>query len=131
MNEEEKKAIEIVKGLAVYYDDYSLLDEEEIEENESVNKSIELILNLIENLIAENKQLKAITNQYEAYECEASKDSRAKIIIADKLYFNNGYFKNNFIEIDKIKKVFEDLEKIIKAGEENVWSNIFNGRNHS
>ena len=59
MNEEEKKAIEIIKGLAVYYDDYSLLDEEEIKENESVNKSIELILNLIEKLQKENKKLKA------------------------------------------------------------------------
>lgn len=57
MNEEEKNAIEIVKGLAVYYDDYSLLDEEEIEENESVNKSIELILNLIEKLQKENEKL--------------------------------------------------------------------------
>lgn len=56
MTEEEKNAIEIVKGLAVYYDDYSLLDEEEIEENESVNKSIELILNLIEKLQKELKQ---------------------------------------------------------------------------
>lgn len=75
----------------------------------------------LENLIAENKELKAITNHYE---CEALKDSGQKIIIADKLYFNNGYFKNNFIEIDKIKRVFEDLEKIIKVGEGNVWSNI-------
>jgi len=58
MTEEEKNAIEIVKGLAVYYDDYSLLDEEEIEENESVNKSIELILNLIEKLQKENEKLK-------------------------------------------------------------------------
>lgn len=74
----------------------------------------------LENLIAENKELKAITNHYEAYECEAPKDSGQKIIIADKLYFNNGYFKNNFIEIDKIKRVFEDLEKIIKVGEGNV-----------
>lgn len=57
MTEEEKKAIEIVKGLAVYYDDYSLLDEEEIEENESVNKSIELILTLIEKLLKENEKL--------------------------------------------------------------------------
>jgi hypothetical protein len=56
MTEEEKNAVEIVKGLAVYYDDYSLLDEEEIEENESVNKSIELILNLIEKLQKELKQ---------------------------------------------------------------------------
>lgn len=123
MNEEEKKAIKIIKGLAIYYDDYCLLDEGEIEENESVNKSIELILNLLEKLQKENEELKAITNQYEAYKCEAPKDSRAKIIIADKLYFNNGYFKNNFIEIDKIKKVFEDLEKIIKVGENNDKSN--------
>ena len=62
MTEEEKKAIEIVKGLAVYYDDYSLLDKEEIEENESVNKSIELILNLIEKLLKENEQLNAEVN---------------------------------------------------------------------
>ena len=64
MTEEEKKAIEIVKGLAVYYDDYSLLDEEEIEENESVNKSIELILNLIEKLLKENESLKENNMEY-------------------------------------------------------------------
>ena len=58
MTDEEKNAIEIIKGLAVYYDDYSLLDEEEIKENESVNKSIELILNLIEKLQKENEELK-------------------------------------------------------------------------
>ncbi|UWG09273.1 MAG: hypothetical protein [Bacteriophage sp.] len=58
MIEEEKNAIEIVKGLAVYYDDDYLLDEEEIKENESVNKSIELILNLIEKLQKENEELK-------------------------------------------------------------------------
>ena len=62
MNEEEKKAVEIIKGLAVYYDDYSLLDEEEIKENESVNKSIELILNLIEKLLKENEELKQDRN---------------------------------------------------------------------
>lgn len=74
----------------------------------------------MKNLIEENKVLKTITNQYEAYQCEAPKDSKAKIIIADKFYFNNGYFKNNFIEIDKIKRVFEDFEKLLKEGEENV-----------
>lgn len=64
MTEEEKKAVEIIKGLAVYYDDYSLLDEEEIEENESVNKSIELILNLIEKLLKENESLKENNMEY-------------------------------------------------------------------
>jgi len=48
MSEEEKKAIETLKGLTVYYDDYSLLDEEEIEENNNINKSIQLIIDLIE-----------------------------------------------------------------------------------
>ena len=85
-----------------------------------VLKENEQLRTEVNSLKKENKELKTITNQYEAYECEDSKDSRAKIIIADKLYFNNGYFKNNFIEIDKIKKVFEDLEKIIKVGEGNV-----------
>ena len=40
MTEEEKNAIEIVKGLAVYYDDYSLLDEEEIKENEQLRTEV-------------------------------------------------------------------------------------------
>ena len=88
-----------------------------LKEYKRVLKENEQLRTEVNSLKKENKELKTITNQYEAYECEAPKDSRAKIIIADKLYFNNGYFKNNFIEIDKIKKVFEDLEKIIKAGE--------------
>ena len=87
---------------------------------EKKDKEIKLLIKTYKQKEQENKELKTITNQYEAYECEVSKDSRAKIIIADKFYFNNGYFKHNFIEFDKIKRVFEDLEKIIKAGEENV-----------
>ena len=91
-----------------------------LKEYKRVLKENEQLRTEVNSLKKENKELKIITNQYEAYECEAPKDSRAKIIIADKLYFNNDYFKNNFIEIDKIKKVFEDLEKIIKVGEGNV-----------
>lgn len=52
---EEKKAIEIVKGLAVYY---GLLDEEEIEENEEVNNSINIVINLIEKQSKEIEELK-------------------------------------------------------------------------
>lgn len=58
MSEEEKKAIKIVKGLAVYYDDYSVLDEEEIEENNNVNNSIQLVTSLIEKQQKEIKELK-------------------------------------------------------------------------
>ena len=125
MNEEEKKAIEFIKDLIAWDVRQDLCPNKEECEN------LEIILNLIEKLQKENKELKTITNQYETYECEAPKNSKAKIIIADKFYFNNGYFKNNFIEIDKIKRVFEDFEKLMKAGEENVGSNVFNGRNHS
>ena len=87
---------------------------------EKKDKEIKLLIKMYKQKEQENKELKTITNQFEAYECEAPKDSKAKIIIADKFYFNNGYFKNNFIEIDKIKRVFEDFEKIMKVGEENV-----------
>lgn len=89
-----------------------------IKNNCKIYVDLEFYKDEMKNLIEQNKELKTITNQYEAYECEAPKDSKAKIIIADKFYFNNGYFKNNFIEIDKIKRVFEDFEKLMKAGEE-------------
>ena len=96
MNEEEKKAIEIVKGLAVYYDDYSLLDEEEIEENESVNKSIELILNLIEKLQKENEKALAEYMEWQKQELE----QKDKII--EKMTY---YIMNLDIDEDICKKV--------------------------
>ena len=96
MNEEEKKAIEIIKGLAVYYDDYSLLDEEEIEENESVNKSIELILNLIEKLQKENEKALAEYMEWQKQELE----QKDKII--EKMTY---YIMNLDIDEDICKKV--------------------------
>ena len=62
MSDEEKKAIEVIKGLAVYYDDYSLLDEEEIEENEEVNNSINIVINLIEK---QSKEIEELKEKYE------------------------------------------------------------------
>lgn len=91
-----------------------------IKNNCKIYVDLEFHKDEMKNLIEQNKELKTITNQFEAYECEAPKDSKAKIIIADKFYFNNGYFKNNFIEIDKIKRIFEDFEKLLKEGEGNV-----------
>lgn len=109
MTEEEKNAIEIVKGLAVYYDDYSLLDEEEIEENESVNKSIELILNLIEKLSKENEQLRTEVNSLK-------KELRQKDKIIDLMAET---INNHDIDKDICKQMgqkancneFEDKEK--------------------
>lgn len=103
MNEKEKKAIEIVKGLAVYYDDYSLLDEEEIEENESVNKSIELILNLIEKLLKENEQLRTEVNSLKKENEELN----------EKILDNAGIYQLGFKDGEEsyIKKVKDKIRK--------------------
>ncbi len=58
MNEEEKKVIEIVQGLKVYYDDECLLDEEELEENKTVNNAIDTLINLVEKQQKELEQEK-------------------------------------------------------------------------
>ena len=118
MTEEEKNAIEIVKGLAVYYDDYSLLDEEEIKENESVNKSIELILNLIEKLQKENEELKAdnyelnnrITDLLENIPIQKVKDKIEE-------YKNMLKTCNKAKDIDRIKAINErilELQELIE-----------------
>lgn len=103
MTEEEKKAIEIVKGLAVYYDDYSLLDEEEIKENESVNKSIELILNLIEKLLKENEQLRTEVNSLKKENEELN----------EKILDNAGIYQLGFKDGEEsyIKKVKDKIRK--------------------
>lgn len=103
MTEEEKNAIEIVKGLAVYYDDYFLLDEEEIKENESVNKSIELILNLIEKLLKENEQLNAEVNSLKKENEELNK----------KILDNLGIYQLGFKDGEEsyIKKVKDKIRK--------------------
>ena len=110
MNEEEKNAIEIIKGLAVYYDDYSLLDEEEIKENESVNKSIELILNLIEKLQKENE--KALAEYMEWQKQELDQKDKIIDLMAETI-------NNHDIDEDICKQMgqkancneFEDTEK--------------------
>lgn len=103
MTEEEKNAVEIVKGLAVYYDDYSLLDEEEIKENESVNKSIELILNLIEKLLKENEQLNAEVNSLKKENEELN----------EKILDNAGIYQLGFKDGEEsyIKKVKDKIRR--------------------
>lgn len=103
MTEEEKKAVEIIKGLAVYYDDYSLLDEEEIEENESVNKSIELILTLIEKLLKENEQLRTEVNSLKKENEELN----------EKILDNAGIYQLGFKDGEEsyIKKVKDKIRK--------------------
>lgn len=58
MTGEKKKAIEIVQGLKIYYDDECLLDKEEVEENKSVNNAIDTLINFIEETQKELEQEK-------------------------------------------------------------------------
>ena len=124
MNEEEKKAIEIIKGLAVYYDDYSLLDEEEIEENASVNKSIELIINIIEKLKKENEELKnqeATARRINELLVQRYSNSIPDQKVKDKIRKNEEIINNKndgdlINEKKKKNKVYEEM----KEGEENV-----------
>lgn len=109
MTEEEKNAVEIVKGLAVYYDDYSLLDEEEIKENESVNKSIELILNLIEKLLKENEQLRTEMNSLQK-ENEELKNQEAAARKINELLVQR---YSSSVPIQKIKDKIEELKNNI------------------
>ena len=67
----------------------------------------------LENLIAkykeleeENKELKHITQNYNAYQ-QKSDNPNSTIIIADEKWFINGYFKENFIPKSKVKEKIE------------------------
>ena len=128
MTEEEKNAIEIIKGLAVYYDDYSLLDEEEIKENESVNKSIELILNLIAKLQKENEELKnqeATAKKINELLVQRYSNSIPVQKIKDKIRKNEEIIDISndgdlIHELCQKNKVYEELLEEMKEGESNV-----------
>ena len=74
----------------------------------------------LENLIAgykqleeENKELKHITQNYNAYQ-QKSDNPNSTIIIADEKWFINGYFKENFIPKSKVKEKIEELKKKVE-----------------
>ena len=62
--------------------------------NETI-KQITLVLNLIEKLQKENEELKNITKSYDSFLGDE------KIVIANKKFFVNGYFQENFVRKDK------------------------------
>lgn len=101
MSEDEKRAVEIVQGLKIYYDNDCLLDEEEIEENETVNNAIDTLINLIE------KQQKKL---------EQEKEKNKELIngqidfwLDDKEIVER--IKTNYISKDKIKTLKENFNK--------------------
>lgn len=93
LSDEEKKSIELLKQSP----DFSLLYYKR-------ENAIYTILNLIEKQQKEIEELKNITKSYDSFLGDE------KIVIADKKFFINGYFKENFVRKDKIKSKIEELD---------------------
>ena len=115
MSEEEKEAIETLKKIKkdkfiTYY--YS----------EKVIKVKDIVLNLIEKLQKENKELKQITQNYNAIGGETFGDDR--IIVCSMEYFYNGYFKRNYIFKSKIREKIEKLE-LRKSFSDNIYEEFY------
>ena len=76
-----------------------------------VIQSIEHLIKRYKQLEEENKELKHITQNYNAYQ-QKSDNPNSTIIIADEKWFINGYFKENFIPKSKVKEKIEEIEKL-------------------
>lgn len=107
LSDEEKKAIKYFYNLRATIDESNMLFDEDINVkcgNETI-KQITLVLNLIEKKQKEIEELKNIIKSYDSFLGDE------KIVIADKKFFVNGYFQENFVRKDKIKAKIEELEK--------------------
>ena len=114
LSNEEKKAIKYFYNLRATIDESNMLFDEDINVkcgNETI-KQITLVLNLIEKQQKEIEELKNITKSYDSFLGDE------KIVIADKKFFVNGYFQENFVRKDKIKAKIEELDEEIKVKKE-------------
>lgn len=100
LSDEEKKAIELLKQPP----DFSLSYYKR-------ENAIDTVLNLIEKQQKEIEELKNITKSYDSFLGDE------KIVIADKKFFVNGYFQENFVRKDKIKAEIEELKNMKVDGE--------------
>lgn len=101
MEENIKKAYFEVESLA--YDlKYKSINQDEIKQG----NNIYTLLHLIDSLLKENEELKLITQNYNAFRVDSP--NLTKIIVADTEYFVDGFFKENFIEVQKIKDLIEN-----------------------
>ena len=99
MNEEEKEAIKLLEDIKnnSWTTKYIM---------SSDSKNAEILLNLFKNLQKENEELKAITKTYDTL-----KNTQKNIVIADKKFFDNGYFNENLIPTSFINEMKEELKK--------------------
>ena len=109
MEPEEMKAIERLK---LFID---MVDKKWKLEITNSNK-LKTILNIIEKQQKEIEELKEITKTYNSYIGEKI-PLNSKIIIADREYFMNGTFVNNYVNKNKIRKEIEETEKELYNGD--------------
>ena len=96
MNEEEKKAINYLTN----YINWETFGERNLTDD------IKTVLNLVSKLQKENEELKVITKTYDTL-----KNKQENIVIADKKFFDNGYFNENLIPTSFINEMQEKLKK--------------------
>lgn len=119
LSDEEKKAIKYFYNLRATIDESNILFDEDINikcGNETI-KQITLVLNLIEKQQKEIEELKNITKSYDSFLGDE------KIVIADKNFFVNGYFQENFVRKDKIKDIIDRIDYDIKKTKEIILKN--------
>lgn len=76
--------------------------------------TIMAILDERDKLKKENKELKEITKQYDAFTNDYMENDKP-MIIADRRYFACGIFKENFIPKSKIKEKIEEQYKLFNT----------------
>ena len=110
MSEEEKEAVKYFYNLRATIDESNILFDEDIivKCGKETIKQITTVLNLIEKQQKEIEELKNITKSYDSFLGDE------KIVIADKKFFVNDYFQENFVRKDKIKAKIEEFKMIWK-----------------
>lgn len=111
---EEKKAIERIEdflttNIIVSISNNETANSEELKVFISKNEylAIEFIASMFLKQSIEIEELKNITKSYDSFLGDE------KIVIADKKFFVNGYFQENFVRKDKIKAKIEEF-KIVR-----------------
>ena len=110
---ELEEDIKILEELIEEYKDCSVkgLDMQvDVSFREKQCNAIKHLIKRYKQLEEENKELKHITQNYNAYQ-QKSDNPNTTIIIADEKWFINGYFKENFIPKSKVKEKIEELKE--------------------
>ena len=107
LSDEDKKAIKYFYNLRATIDESNMLFDINVKCGNETIKQITLVLNLIEKQQKEIEELKNITKSYDSFL------GNEKIVIADKKFFVNGYFQENFVRKEKIKAKIEEF-KIVR-----------------